>query len=280
MSKSVVLLPSVQPNRGLDGYVEGEGMRIVAEISHDMLLDAPGYEAELFWPGYEEGAGFPMLRRQQKQAEMWLRAQPGLYSEKIALNLHSDSGAQSHVSGIYGVAPDGKRRGSYHLAAAVAPAVARAMKIRKVRIVTRLGATDYSRHIFYREQFFTSALVECGAHGNARDVRYLSDTPEVVARAIVVGIQAYFTALQPKPGVVWRGGQFHVTVAGAISRSAPSRTGRALRGLGPAVFVTDGYTEGGQRVAGSTRWYHLARESGYGWVHSSAGRYTERKEAS
>ncbi len=273
MSKCVVLLPSVQRNRGLDGYTEGEGMRIVCEHAHDMLLGLPGFEVELFWPGYEDGPDHRMLRRQQEQAEMWLRAQPGPYADKVVLNLHSGSGERSRVLGIHGLGMDGK--GSRALAAAVAPAVGRAMRVREVKVVHRLGPVDYSQYIFYREQHFTSALIECGSHGNARDTRILSDTPEVVARGIVEGIRAYFAAARPRSrsGVVWGDGRFEVRAAGAISRSAPTRAGRVLRGLPTTVLMTDGYTEAGQKVAGSSCWYHLARASGYGWVHESAGRY-------
>ncbi len=281
MTRSVVLLPSVQRNHGLNGYVEGEGMHVVGERARDLLSRAPGFSVRLIWPGLESGPGYPLLRQQQREAAEWLRGQPGPYEDKIVLNLHSDSGATSHVFGLYGVAADGVRRQSYRLAAAVAPAVARRMSIGYVRVVTRLGDMDFSKYIFYAEQEFISALVECGSHENAHDVRVLTGSPDAVARGIIEGIQAYFGVKPPKgakPGVVWRRGAFIVTAPGAIARSAPSRAGRVLRPLGPEVYATDGYTDGGQRVAGSSRWYHIARESGYGWVHSSAGRYTECKE--
>ncbi|MEJ7655002.1 MAG: hypothetical protein WKH64_17525 [Chloroflexia bacterium] len=40
-------------------------------------------------------------------------------------------------------------------------------------------------------------------------------------------------------------------------------------------MTTDGYVNCGQRLAGASRWYHLARECGGGWVHAGAGRYED-----
>ncbi len=274
MQKSVLLLPSVQRNEGLEGYVEGEGMRIIAELAHDLLLELPEYEPELFWPGYEQGASAVKLRRQHEQAELWLRARPGSAAQKLVLHLSSGTGAQSRVLGVYTPSGYGESRA---LATSVAGGVRRAMRVRETRIVSLAELPDSGLEAAPLEQLCTSALVVCGSHRNRRDVRILSETPEVVAAGVVEGILGFFRAraVGARPGVVWRSGRLEVGGPGIISRTAPSRTGRTLRAIGPAVLVTDGYTEGGQRVAGSTRWYHLARECGYGWVHSSAGRYIE-----
>lgn len=167
------------------------------------------------------------------------------------------------------------RRPSQALAVSVASAVAAAMKIADVRVLSGLGAVAYSPYVARREQPFNVALIECGARDNRGNVQVLSDTPQIVARAIVEGIMTYFRPGDLAAAVVRRRGRLDVKCPGALSRSAPSRAGQVLRSLEPAVLITDGYTEGGQRVAGSSRWYHLARESGHGWVHSSVGRYHE-----
>jgi hypothetical protein len=276
--RSVALLPSVQRNEGPDGYHEGEGTRVIAQLVREMLLDLPGYEAEVFWPGLEEGPALPMLRKQHRQAEAWLRTRRGGIEQKAVLSIHTDSGPHSRVVGCHGAGHGGTRRLAQALAAAVAPEVARAMRVRDVRVADRLDGREFARYVFCREQPFVSALIECGSHAVGREARTLSDTPEVVADGIFAGIEAYFGELARQPGVVWRPGRLEVTAPNVVSRGAPSRSGRALRAIGPAVLVTDGYTEGGQRVAGSSRWYHLARECGYGWVHASGGRYSESQQ--
>jgi hypothetical protein len=64
-----------------------------------------------------------------------------------------------------------------------------------------------------------------------------------------------------------------VTVAGAVARSRPTRGADAVhRPVAGERLATDGFTEGGESVAGSARWYRLA--AGGGWVHSSGGAYT------
>lgn len=284
MTKSIAIIPSVQRNAGLNGYIEGNGMRAVAECTRSLLSRISGYEATILWPGLEDDyQQLPKLHRQQRDAEVWLGARSGSYAEKLALNLHSDSGATSHVYGLYGVASDGVRRESYKLAAAIAPAVARRMSIRQVWVTSRIGNLNYSNYVFYANQKYISALIECGSHQNAHDVDLLVHHPDVVARGIVDGVMVYFGdsakagGKSGQPGIVWRRGEFAVTAPGAIARSAPSRAGRILRPLSLCVLTTDGYTDGGQRVGGSSRWYHISKESGYGWVHSSGGQYTESK---
>lgn len=278
MNRYVALIPSVQHNYGLGGYVEGLGMKTVGDKALEMLRRVPGYEARLFWPGMETGPDFPVLRQQQREAEEWLRSVPAEYSEKAVLNLHSDAGPVSHVLGLYGVGADGERRGSYRLAAAVAPPVARAMGIREVAVVSRIGQMDYSQYIFYKQQFFVSALVECGSHEHEHDARLLRERPDLPARGIVEGIRAYFERRGSSAGVVWSSGRLSVKSRGTIARAVPARSGRVLRALDPGSYTTDGYTDGGQAVYGSSRWYHLSRESGYGWVHSSGGAYTKEGE--
>lgn len=275
MRKSVVLLPSLRRREGVDGYVEGQCMRHVAELARDTLLELPEYEAELFWPGYAEPGDAGATRQQQQRAETWLRARPGGHSGKIALALCSGAGPRSLVLGIYGGDAEVRLRASRALAGEVAVSVRDALRTRAVRLI---AAADRRRDgdAVFREQPFTAALIECGSHAVARDARVLSDAPEVVAEAVVLGVEAYFAArCAPAPGVVWRPGRLELPAPGAVSRTAPSRAGRVVRALGPDVLVTDGYTEHGQRVAGSSRWYHLARACGYGWVHASAGRYSE-----
>ncbi|MDP9380739.1 MAG: hypothetical protein M3Q29_11435 [Chloroflexota bacterium] len=273
----VVLLPSVRRDRGLDGYVEGEGMRVIARLVRESLLELRGYEVEMFWPGFEQGGDLPMLRKQYQQAEMWLRACPGAHAQKIVLELCSHGGKQPSVTGICSAHGPG-RRASHSLASTVAREVGLAMRTRDVRVGPRSASRKGPREEIYGSQPFISALVECGSHTHARQARLLSDSPQVVADAVVLGIRRYYAgqnAQATRPGVVWRPGTLEVVAPGVIARAAPSRAGRVLRPLGPAVLVTDGYTEGGQSVAGSSRWYHLGRECGYGWVHSSAGRYVE-----
>ncbi len=58
-------------------------------------------------------------------------------------------------------------------------------------------------------------------------------------------------------------------VQGSLARREPSRAGAVVRHLIPGqLYETDGYTDEGQEVARSSRWYHLAGEPEHTWVHS------------
>ncbi len=58
-------------------------------------------------------------------------------------------------------------------------------------------------------------------------------------------------------------------------RTEPRRGDNVMRILNAgATFTTDGFTDTGENVAGSARWYHLALSAGHGWVHSSGGTVT------
>ena len=72
---------------------------------------------------------------------------------------------------------------------------------------------------------------------------------------------------------VWTRGTL-VAGPGALARLKPARESGVLQRLTAGqTYSTDGYTDRGEAVAGSARWYHLSRESGYGWVHASGGQY-------
>lgn len=74
---------------------------------------------------------------------------------------------------------------------------------------------------------------------------------------------------------VWLPGSL-TAVQGAVARFRPTRRARPLHNLEKGrTYSTDGYTNAGMAVAGSSRWYHLSRESGYGWVHASGGQYRD-----
>jgi hypothetical protein len=61
----------------------------------------------------------------------------------------------------------------------------------------------------------------------------------------------------------------------ATLRAEPSKDSQQRRLLPPGTeHPTDGYTDQGQEVGGSRRWYHLVAPN-EGWVHSSGGTYTE-----
>ncbi len=73
--------------------------------------------------------------------------------------------------------------------------------------------------------------------------------------------------------IVWQRGSITAS-RGAIARGKPSRESSQQRDLVEGKsYETDGYTDEGQHVAGSSRWYHLSEASGHGWVHASGGEY-------
>lgn len=60
---------------------------------------------------------------------------------------------------------------------------------------------------------------------------------------------------------------------GATARGAPSRAGAFVRQIAAGQPVTtSGYTDRGEEVAGSARWFRLVEDDS--WVHSSGGAYT------
>lgn len=64
-----------------------------------------------------------------------------------------------------------------------------------------------------------------------------------------------------------------LTVDGATARRDPSRAGEIVRQLvAGQPLMTSGYTNRGEIVAGSPRWYRLGDDDS--WVHSSGGSYT------
>jgi len=63
-----------------------------------------------------------------------------------------------------------------------------------------------------------------------------------------------------------------VAVSGAIAREQPSRDAAGVLQLTAGKhLLTDGFTDAGENVAGSSRWYRLAAD--HTWVHSSGGVY-------
>ena len=74
----------------------------------------------------------------------------------------------------------------------------------------------------------------------------------------------------PQPAIVAEAGSL-VAVEGALARGGPSRDGESRPVATGQRCVTDGYTDEGQDVEGSARWFRLA--DGQRWVHASGGVY-------
>lgn len=97
------------------------------------------------------------------------------------------------------------------------------------------------------------------------------------ADVVVRSIRATALTDPPEPpgpdGFVVARGTF-TTVAGAVARTEPARSlapgSRLKKGH---AYLVEGYTDRGERVADSARWFLLAEAPG-GWVHSSGGRFT------
>jgi hypothetical protein len=244
--------------------MEGEEMRIVAERARKLLLELPRCDAEVFWPGYDEGDG-RAERLQCERAELWLRARPALPSGRVALGLRTDAGDSSRVTGFYraGGAQGAEARGLAH---EVARSVARALGGRRVRLREWEGPGVGGPCVW--------AVVECGARRNKRDAEILLEEPDEVAWGVRAGLEGYL-ARQARPDLASREGLLLVGAPGDLSRREPSLGARVTRPLAPGVYATDGYTERGQRVAGSSRWYRLAGGPAARWVHASVGRYLE-----
>lgn len=76
-------------------------------------------------------------------------------------------------------------------------------------------------------------------------------------------------------GITWVRGQL-TAGPGAVARREASRGSKELHRLEAGrAYSTDGFTDAGENVIGSSRWYHLSEGAGFGWVHSSGGTYVE-----
>ena len=79
------------------------------------------------------------------------------------------------------------------------------------------------------------------------------------------------TTLIAIEGLVEEAGSLRA-VQGAVARNGPTREAEVVRLLTAGErLATDGFTDQGQNVLGSTRWYRLAADGG--WVHRSGGAY-------
>lgn len=93
-------------------------------------------------------------------------------------------------------------------------------------------------------------------------------------------VQGFLDGAEPSPwaasdGITWARGAF-TAGPGAVARAEPRRGDNVIRDLTVGeTFVTDGFTDAGQDVAGSSRWFHLALSAGHGWVHSSGGTFVQ-----
>lgn len=93
-------------------------------------------------------------------------------------------------------------------------------------------------------------------------------------------IQGYLDGRAASPwgssgGITWAFGEF-TAGSGAVARREHRRDNNVMRTLEAGrSYRTDGYTDAGENVAGSSRWYHLSAAAGFGWVHASGGTYVE-----
>ena len=76
-------------------------------------------------------------------------------------------------------------------------------------------------------------------------------------------------------GITWVRGQLTAAQGAVARREARRGAGELHRLEAGRSYSTDGYTDAGENVAGSARWYHLTETAGFGWVHSSGGTYVE-----
>ncbi len=79
-----------------------------------------------------------------------------------------------------------------------------------------------------------------------------------------------------RPTIIWDSGSFEARPEFFVARRGPSRSFDVLHELtGGFRYNFDGYTNQGELVGTSRRWYHLTARSGYGWVHSSGAVYVQ-----
>ncbi len=77
------------------------------------------------------------------------------------------------------------------------------------------------------------------------------------------------TPAPARPQVIWDTGAF-VARPDFVARKGPSRSFPVFQELvWGRLYSFDGYTDQGEMVGNSRRWFHLNAASGYGWVHSS-----------
>ncbi len=93
-------------------------------------------------------------------------------------------------------------------------------------------------------------------------------------------VKGYLSGAEQLPwvqsgSITWVRGELKAGM-GAVARREPKRENNIMRNLVTGnIYTTDGFTDAGESVVGSSRWYHLSEAAGYGWVHSSGGTHTQ-----
>lgn len=133
----------------------------------------------------------------------------------------------------------------------------------------------------YAKQYGEDGLID---HSTITPDRRFDPGPHFKRQQLLELVEAYLTGAEPSPwrsssaaesGMTWTRGQL-TAVQGAVARREHKRDNNVMRQLEAGKsYSTDGYTDSGETVAGSSRWYHLSAAAGHGWVHSSGGTYNE-----
>jgi hypothetical protein len=118
-------------------------------------------------------------------AYLWLTAAPS-GTLTVALNLHTDSGSDSHVGFYY---CNGTASVSGRLAKAIGEAVARVFG------TSTVNSADYSQYIFSTHMRGSHApvLIELGSHQNIHDVEVVNNLASDLSHAIVDTTLNFFT---------------------------------------------------------------------------------------
>jgi hypothetical protein len=186
--KYLVICPSNQsynPYPRPAGWSEMTAMVKLANLVVEAARDVEGLTVVSI-PGRPDDGRDPLLSALDAQldaAATWLQVMGVSLSDGVILSIHSDSG-ESHLANCYGGAIGGP---SWQLGECVMESVQALMR------TPRLIRLDYTYYRFYqRRRGYVATLFECGAHRDERDLRFLVDRQEKLAKAILAGVLGYF----------------------------------------------------------------------------------------
>lgn len=189
---TIALIPSNQDkNPTIGGDTEEAHVRPVAEELQRVLNLVPGVQAKLFigTPESKDTYSFQFLREQQIKAREAL----ALASEnKLALNLHSDSGTYSHV-GYYWRDAQSEELGK--TCAALLSAFFGTDRILNGKYADYIFAT-------YQRPETNALLLELGSHQNQSDYDKLKNNPTTAALLIREAICNFYNLTIPDKGEV------------------------------------------------------------------------------
>jgi hypothetical protein len=189
-AKKVLYLAILPSNQDRNPVIGGNDERVQChQFAAKLLSIARNYDGVVAKvisgePESQDKSSYQNLHAQQKAAKAWLDSFGNQNAIKVALNLHTDSGYDSHV-GYYWWNQGHSRALGKAICEAIAPIFA----------TKKINNADYSDYIFVRDQLrspCTPLLLELGSHQNQSDTQTLANRGNDIAIKIITSTLSYF----------------------------------------------------------------------------------------